>query len=205
MNPEEVRRIDVGDGIYVRVPGAGSQGASSLSGDAPSRSRKVPPVALALGVGLAGAALIRLGLTADGVLAAGLLVVLAALGGIDVRARMLPNRIIGPAMLAVFAWQLAFAPAGVPESLLAAVGAGAFLLLPGLLQPGAVGMGDVKLAALLGLALGAQVVAALMIGFLAVMPAALAMLILGGSGARRSAIPFGPFLGLGAAVVLLVP
>jgi leader peptidase (prepilin peptidase)/N-methyltransferase len=194
MNRDDVRRIDVGDGIYVHVPPA----------DAPQApARKVPPVALVLGSGLAVAALIRLGVTADGMLAAGLLVVVAALAGIDVRARVLPNRIIGPAMLAVLAWQLAFAPGRMPESLLAAAGAGAFLLLPGLLRPGAMGMGDVKLAALLGLALGAQVVTALMIGFLAVMPAAIGVLVLGGSGARRSAIPFGPFLGLGAAVVLL--
>jgi leader peptidase (prepilin peptidase)/N-methyltransferase len=191
VNRDDVRRVDVGDGIYVAVP--------------PVESRKVPPAALVLGSGLAVAALIRLGVTADGVLAAGLLVVLAALAGVDLRARVLPNRIIGPAMLAVLAWNLAFAPEGVPESLLAATGAAAFLLVPGLLQPGAVGMGDVKLAALLGLALGAQVVTALMIGFLAVMPVAVGILARKGSGARRSAIPFGPFLGLGAAVVLLAP
>ncbi len=191
MNRDDVRRIDVGDGIYVAVP--------------PVESRRVPPVALALGSGLALAALIRLGVTADGVLAAGLLVVLAALAGVDVRARVLPNRIIGPAMLAVLAWHVAFAPDRVPETLLAAAGAGAFLLIPGLVQPGALGMGDVKLAALLGLALGAQVVTALMIGFLTVMPVAVGILVRKGSSARRSAIPFGPFLGLGAAVVLLAP
>jgi leader peptidase (prepilin peptidase)/N-methyltransferase len=191
VNRADVRRIDVGDGIYVAMP--------------PAKSRKVPPMALVLGSGLAVAALIRLGVTADGVLAAGLLVVLAALAGVDVSARVLPNRIIGPAMLAVLAWHLAFAPDGVPESLVAAAGAGAFLLVPGLLQPGALGMGDVKLGVLLGLALGAQVVTALMIGFLAVAPVAVGILVRKGSSARRSAIPFGPFLGLGAAVVLLAP
>ena len=191
MNRADVRRVDVGDGIYVAVP--------------PTTSRKVPPVAVALGSGLAVAALIRLGVTADGVLAAGLLVVLAALAGVDIRARVLPNRIIGPAMLGVLAWHLAFAPDFVPESLLAAAGAGAFLLVPGLVQPGALGMGDVKLAALLGLALGARVVTALMIGFIAVMPVAVGILVRNGSSARRSSIPFGPFLGLGAAVVLLAP
>jgi leader peptidase (prepilin peptidase) / N-methyltransferase len=191
VNRADVRRIDVGDGIYVALP--------------PGRSRQVPPVALVLGSGLAVAALIRLGVTADGVLAAGLLVVLAALAGVDVRARILPNRIIGPAMLAVLVWHLAFAPESVPEGLLAAAGAGAFLLVPGVLHPGALGMGDVKLGALLGLALGAQVVTALMIGFLAVMPVAVGILVREGSGARGSAIPFGPFLGLGAAVVLLAP
>jgi leader peptidase (prepilin peptidase)/N-methyltransferase len=156
-----------------------------------------------VGAGLAGAALVRLGVTADGVLAAWMLIVLAALAGIDLRARVLPNRIIGPAMIAALAWQLAFSPDQVVECLIAALGVGAFLFVTCLLSPGALGMGDIKLAVLLGLALGTQVVAALTIGFVAAVPAALALLIAGGSGARRTAIPFGPFLGFGAAVVLL--
>jgi leader peptidase (prepilin peptidase) / N-methyltransferase len=189
-DPGAVRRIDVGDGIYV-------------SADAPEASRKVPLPALVVGVGLAGAALARLGVTADGVLAAWMLIVLAALAGIDLRARVLPNRIIGPAMIGALAWRLAFSPGDVVECLLAAVGVGAFLFVTCLLRPGALGMGDIKLAALLGLALGGQVVAALTIGFVAAIPAAVAVLITGGSGARRTAIPFGPFLGFGATVVLL--
>jgi leader peptidase (prepilin peptidase)/N-methyltransferase len=189
-DPGAVRRIDVGDGIYV-------------SAEAPEASRKVPIAALVVGAGLAAAALVRLGVTADGVLAAWMLIVLAALAGIDLRARVLPNRIIGPAMIAALAWQLVFWPDDVVESLLAAFGVAVFLLLTCLLSPGALGMGDIKLAALLGLALGTQVVSALLIGFIAVIPAALTVLIAGGPGARRTAIPFGPFLGLGAAVVLL--
>jgi leader peptidase (prepilin peptidase) / N-methyltransferase len=188
-DPGGVRRLDVGAGIYVSAEA--------------SPSRTVPLPALVVGVGLAGAGLVRLGLTADGVLAAWMLIVLAALAGIDLRARVLPNRIIGPAMLAALAWQLAFSPDRVAECLLAALGVGVFLFVTCLLSPGALGMGDIKLAALLGLALGAQVVAALTIGFLAAVPAAVAVLIAGGSGARRTAIPFGPFLGFGATVVLL--
>jgi prepilin signal peptidase PulO-like enzyme (type II secretory pathway) len=185
---QRVRRVDVGDGIYVAVPVA---------------STSVPAAGLALGAGAALVAVLRLGATADGALAAGLLAVLAALAAIDLRARVLPNRIIGPAMLAVLAWQLAVAPERVPEFLLAGLGAGAFLLLPSLVRRGAVGMGDVKLAALLGLALGRDVVGALLIGSVAAVPVALALLVLGGAGARHEALPFGPFLALGAAVVLL--
>ena len=65
------------------------------------------------------------------------------------------------------------------------------------------GMGDVKLGALLGLALGADVVAALMVGFVAVVPVAVALLLARRTDARTTAIPFGPFLALGAAAVLL--
>ena len=189
-DPGAVSRIDVGDGIYVAAAPA-------------AVSRKVPLPALVVGAALAAVALVRLGLTPDGVLAAWMLVVLSALAGIDLRARVLPNRIIGPAMLAAIAWQLAFAPDRAVESLVAAVAVGACLFVTCLLSPGALGMGDIKLAALLGLVLGAQVISALMIGFIAVIPVALTLLVVGGRGARRTAIPFGPFLGLGAAVVLL--
>ena len=191
VDVREVRRVNVGDGIYV----AGSAAAPA--------SRRVPPVALVLGAALSIVALATLGLTADGILAAGLLPVLVALAAIDIRARVLPNRIIGPALVAVLAWQLAFARGDIPAHVLAALGASAFLLLPALVKPGAMGMGDVKLAALLGLALGGQVVSALTIGCVAVVPAALGVLILGGADARHRSLPFGPFLGLGAAVVLL--
>lgn len=191
-DPVAVRRIDVGDGIYVPA-------------DPAAASRKVPLPALVVGAGLAAVALVRLGLTPDGGLAAWMLVVLAALAGIDLRARVLPNRIIGPAMLAALAWQLAFAPDRALESLVAGVAVGAFLFVTCLVSPGALGMGDIKLAALLGFVLGTQVVAALMIGFIAVIPVALTLLVMGGRGARRTVIPFGPFLGLGAAVVLLAP
>jgi leader peptidase (prepilin peptidase)/N-methyltransferase len=143
-------------------------------------------------------------MTREGVLAAGLLPVLAALAAIDLRARVLPNRIVGPALAAVLAWQLLLSTDRVPEYLLAAAGAGAFVLLPSLLRPGAMGMGDVKLAGLLGLALGADVVAALLVGFLTAAPVAAGILLLGGAEARKTAMPFGPFLAFGAAVVLLV-
>jgi leader peptidase (prepilin peptidase) / N-methyltransferase len=195
MAPErrEVRRVDVGDGIFVAVPAGG-----------PGPSVRVPALALAIGAALSAAALARSGVTPEGLLSAGLLPVLAVLAAIDLRTRVLPNRIIGPTLLVVLAWQLVFFTDRVPECLLAAVGAGAFLLLPSLVQPGAVGMGDVKLAALLGLAFGADVVAALLIGFVAAAPVAGAILLLGGADARRAALPFGPFLALGAGVVLLV-
>jgi leader peptidase (prepilin peptidase)/N-methyltransferase len=194
----ELRRVDVGEGIFVSVPADGPASPAQVR-----PSTRVPALALAVGAVLSGAAIVRFGVTAEGLLAAGLLPVLAALAAIDIRARVLPNRIIGPALLAVLAWQVVFFADRVPECLVGAVGAGAFLLLPSLVQPGAVGMGDVKLAALLGLTFGADVVAALLIGFLAAAPVAGTILLLRGADARRAALPFGPFLALGAGVLLL--
>ena len=148
-------------------------------------------------------ALLRLGITPHGVLAAALLVVLSVLATIDIRTRLLPNRIVLPALGAVLLWQFAFFGDRATEWLLAAGGAAVFLLLPSLLHAGAMGMGDVKLGALLGAALGAAVVPALALGSLAVLPVSLVLLVRDGRAARRATLPFGPFLAFGAAVILL--
>ena len=148
-------------------------------------------------------ALLRLGLTPEGVLGAGLLAVLAVLAVIDLEVRLLPNRIVGPALAAVLAFQIAFMPEHVVEGVLAGLAAAAFLWVPSLVRPGAMGMGDVKLAGLIGVALGAPVVLALVAGSLAAWPVAVAMVMRGRS-VRGATIPFGPFLAFGAAVVVLV-
>jgi leader peptidase (prepilin peptidase) / N-methyltransferase len=197
--PHEIRRVDVGDGIYVRIPAEPVEAPPEPREDDRDR-RRVPPVALAAGAALAAAALVRHGVTPGGVLAAGLLFVLAALTAVDLRARVLPNRLVGPAIAATATWQLAFSPGHWTEWLLAGLGAGAFLLLPALVRPGAVGMGDVKLAVLLGIALGTGVVAALLLAVLIAAPAALILLARRGANATMA---YGPFLAFGAAVVLL--
>jgi prepilin signal peptidase PulO-like enzyme (type II secretory pathway) len=200
--PDDIRRFDVGDGIYVRVPAltAAVPGGTLPTPQDDAAHRRVPPAALAAGAALAVIAVVRLGATPAGLLAAGLLAVLTALAAVDLRARVLPNRIVGPAIAVTLCWQLAFFPGRWQEWLVAGLGAGAFFLLPALLSRGAVGMGDVKLAVLLGLALGTDVTAALLVTVLAAVPAALIVLARGG---RRSTMPYGPFLALGAAVVLL--
>ena len=91
-------------------------------------------------------------------------------------------------------------PGALAARALAAIGAGGFLLAPALLRPGSMGMGDVKLAAVLGLYLGAAVVAALLVAFLAGTATGVVMLVRHGPGARRMAIPFVPYMALGAAV-----
>ena len=80
--------------------------------------------------------------------------VLVALSVIDVRTRRLPNRIVLPAAALVLAAQIAIAPDRALEWTLGALGAFAFLLAAALLNPAGLGMGDVKLALLLGAALG---------------------------------------------------
>lgn len=215
MEPDEfdIRRIDVGEKISVWVPvaPAARTGTPAPPDPAPilepdstplERTWRVPPAGIAVGGACALAALVRIGITPDGLLAAGVLCVLGVLAVIDLEVRLLPNRIVLPAIAAVLAWQLAFFPGRFAEAALAALGAAAFLLLPSLFRRGAMGMGDVKLAALLGAALGAPVALALAVGSIAAWPVALALVVRGAS-VRGATIPFGPFLALGAAVVLL--
>lgn len=198
---DEVRRVDIGEGIYVVVPTTEAAEPAPEAAAAPAWT--VKPYSLVLGAGVALLALARLGVTPHGMLAAGVLAVLAVLSAIDIGWRVLPNRIVLPATAAVLAYQIAFFPDHSAEWLLAALGAAVLMLLPSLIQSGAIGMGDVKLAALLGATLGAAVLSALMLGFLALVPAALVVLVRQGAGGRPATLPLGPFLALGAAVVLL--
>lgn len=155
-------------------------------------------------VGLASAmALVRYGAEPQGFIAAFLLASLVILSAFDLRFRLLPNRIVLPAAALVLVAQAAFFPGQALEWAAAAVGTAAFFLVPRLVNPDSVGMGDVKLGLLLGAGLGSEVVGAVTIGSFAAVPVALWIVTRKGRGARGTAIPFGPFLALGAAVTLL--
>jgi leader peptidase (prepilin peptidase) / N-methyltransferase len=123
---------------------------------------------------------------------------------IDLDHRIIPNRITLPAAIAAVAIGLALEPSWVPEQLIAGAAAGGFLLVFVLAYPRGMGMGDVKLAAVLGLFLGREVAVALLVGVVAgtVVGAAI-MARLGVSKGRKTAVPFGPFLALGGIVALL--
>ena len=88
--------------------------------------------------------------------------------------------------------------------MLAALGAALLLALPSVFQRDAMGIGDVKLAGVLGLALGGKVLLALTLGSLATVPAALVILCRAVRRVRGATIPFGPFLAFGAAAALLL-
>jgi leader peptidase (prepilin peptidase)/N-methyltransferase len=98
----------------------------------------------------------------------------------------------------------ALSPGDLPEHLIAGAAAGGFLLAAAVAYPAGMGMGDVKLAGVMGLFLGAAVAPAM---FVALLSGALAggvvMLRAAGPDRRRQGIPFGPFLALGAVAGLL--
>ncbi|MFL5922218.1 MAG: prepilin peptidase [Gaiellaceae bacterium] len=156
---------------------------------------------------LAAAVLVRYGLTAAAPIAALASAVLVVLSLVDIESRRLPNGIVLPAAALVLAARLATAPQHWALWLGAALGAAAFLLAFALVFPAGLGMGDVKLALLLGALLGSAVVPALVLGTLAAAAAAGVLLARDGRRALGRTMPFGPFLALGATatVLLLAP
>ena len=128
-----------------------------------------------------------------------LIVVPAAL--IDLEHRIIPNRLT--LLGAVLALGTALDPAGEPTRLIAGAAAGGFLLLAALAHPGGMGMGDVKLAGVMGLFLGSAVAAALLIALLAgVLAGAVVIARKGAAAGRKTAVPFGPSLALGSIVAV---
>src|SRR5580658_713971 len=132
-----------------------------------------------------------------------LLLVPAAL--IDLEHRIIPNRITALGALVALVLGLALDPAGEPTRLIAGAGAGGFLLVAALAYPGGMGMGDVKLAGMMGLFLGSAVAPALLVALLAgVTLGAVVIARKGAQTARKTAIPFGPFLALGGLSAIFV-
>lgn len=140
---------------------------------------------------------------AHGLVVAFFAVVLVVLSVVDIRTRRLPNRIVLPAAAIVLGAQIGIAPNHALEWIVGALGAAAFLLIPALVNPEGLGMGDVKLALLLGAALGWAVAPALAIGLGAAGLAGIALIIRNGWGARKTTLPLGPFLALGGLAALL--
>jgi leader peptidase (prepilin peptidase) / N-methyltransferase len=121
----------------------------------------------------------------------------------DLERRVIPNRIVVPAWIAVLLAHLALHPHHWVEWLVSSFGAGIFFLAVVLAYPAGMGMGDVKLALFIGATVGYAVVSALFLWTLAAGIIAAVMLFKEGSSARKRAIPLGPFLAAGAIVVLL--
>ena len=125
---------------------------------------------------------------------------LVTVSATDLSHRIVPNVVVLPATLVVLVAMTALHPS--PEWILGAFGASFFLFLTALAYPKGMGMGDVKLALLLGAMLGRTVPVALMVGMLAALVPSIVLLARHGSAARKMGIPFAPFLSLGGVVAL---
>lgn len=161
------------------------------------------PLVIGLAALLAVLCVVRYEADAHGFISAFTAAVLVVLAAIDVQERVIPNRIVLPAAAIVLLAQIAFYPDRAAEWIISALGAALFLFVPAVVKSGSIGMGDVKLALLLGAATGFSVLPALTFGFLALVPVAVYMLVREGSEARKKYLPLGPFLAFGTLVVLL--
>jgi leader peptidase (prepilin peptidase) / N-methyltransferase len=142
----------------------------------------------------------KLGLTGSAAVAALFCLTLVAVSATDLEHRIIPNRIVVPAGVIVLAANTALHPG--PQWAIGAFGASGFLLAAALAYPAGMGMGDVKLAFLMGAALGETVPVALFIGVFAAMVPGVVLLVRHGRAARKMGVPFGPFLALGSVVAL---
>jgi leader peptidase (prepilin peptidase)/N-methyltransferase len=162
-------------------------------------SVRYPFVELAT-AGLVTACFVAFGVSGKALVSAFFCAVLVAISATDLEHRIVPNRIVLPAAAIVLTAQTALHPS--PEWALGALGAAGFLFLAVLVYPAGMGMGDVKLALLLGAMLGRLVGVGLMLGMIAALVPSVFLLARHGSAARKMAIPFAPFLALGALAAL---
>lgn len=168
-------------------------------------SARYPLVEAGTAALLGAAAAVHVDDTPQLVLGAVLALFLVPMALIDADHRIIPNKLTAPAAVVAIALGLALDPAGEPERLIAGLAAGGLFLLAALARPGGMGMGDVKLAGVLGLFLGGAVAVALMTALvLGTLVGAIVIARVGAEAGRKTAVPFGPFLAVGGVVAVLV-
>jgi leader peptidase (prepilin peptidase) / N-methyltransferase len=162
-----------------------------------------PLVELSVGLAFAATAIVLRDDPAQLALALVFVAMLAAVTLTDLERRVIPNVILLAGSVTAVALVAVTDPSSFPERAIAAAAAGGLLLAIALAYPRGMGMGDVKLAAVMGLYLGSAVAPGLLIAVLAGTLVGAGVMLMHGSGARKLAVPFGPFLALGGVVALL--
>lgn len=118
----------------------------------------------------------------------------------DIERRIVPNRVVLPAAAAVLVLDTVWHPS--PEWAIGALGFAGFLFVVALVYPGGMGMGDVKLALLIGALLGRTMPVGFMLALLLSLVPTVFLIARHGQGARKLKIPFAPFLAAGAVIAL---
>jgi leader peptidase (prepilin peptidase)/N-methyltransferase len=163
------------------------------------RSPRLPLVVLGTAL-LGGACGAVFGFTLEAAAAVLFCWILVVVTRTDFEHRLIPDKVVLPGAVAVLALRTIDDPS--LEWILSALGAGLVLFLVVLAYPRGLGLGDVKLSALLGAELGVSVIVAMFIGFFVAFVPAAVLFVRHGKEARKSAIPLGPFLALGGVVAL---
>jgi leader peptidase (prepilin peptidase) / N-methyltransferase len=149
---------------------------------------------------LVAACVLAFGLTFYAAIAAFFCCTLVAISAIDIAHRIVPDRIVLPAAAIVLVAQMVREPS--IQWPLAAFLAALFLFVAAVVYPAGLGMGDVKLALLMGAMLGKVVPVALVLGMVLGVVPSVYLLARHGHAARKMGIPFAPFLALGSVIAL---
>lgn len=166
-------------------------------------SARYPLTELVLGVLYAATVLVLWDDPAEVALGLVFVTTLMAITLTDLELRLIPNKILIVATVLGVGIVAATDPSSLPQRAAAAAAAGGLLFAAALAYPRGMGLGDVKLAAVMGLFLGRNVAPAILVALLAGSAVGLIMIARHGAAARKQAIPFGPFLALGGVVGLL--
>jgi leader peptidase (prepilin peptidase) / N-methyltransferase len=166
-------------------------------------SPRYPLTELATGVLYAATVLVLWDDAGEVALGLAFVTMLVAITLTDLERRIIPNKILLVGAIVGLALVAATDPGSLPERAIAVAAAGGLLFVIALAYPRGMGLGDVKLAAVMGLYLGRSVAPALLIAFAAGSLVGLALIARHGAAARKRAVPFGPFLAFGGIVGLL--
>jgi leader peptidase (prepilin peptidase)/N-methyltransferase len=165
-------------------------------------SARYPIVELVTGL-LCAAVVVAKGADSDAWLGLVFVLLLVPITLIDLDVRLIPNVLTGLGAVAAFAIQAIVDPDALVEAAIAAAAAGGFFLVAVLAYPRGMGLGDVKLAAMMGLFLGRAVAPAIFVALISgVLVGAVIIARVGAEKGRKTAIPFGPYLALGGLVGL---
>lgn len=167
-------------------------------------SPRYPLTELCVGLLFVSTVLVYRDDAAEAVIGLVFVTVLAIVTLTDLEQRIIPNKVLIVGAILCVAIAAPTDPGGLPERAIAAAAAGGILFAVVFAYPAGMGLGDVKLAATMGLFLGRAVAPAVLIALLAGSLVGLALMARHGAKARKMAIPFGPFLALGGVVALLV-
>jgi len=167
-------------------------------------ARRYPVVEALTAVLFAAAAVVHAHNAAMLVLGLVLVAFLVPIALIDLDHRIIPNRLTGPAAVLAIVLGTVLDPGGEVERLIAGAAAAGALLVPSLLHPNGMGMGDAKLVGVLGLYLGRGVAPAFLVALVVGTAVGVAIMMRKGlADGRKTAVPFGPFLALGGVVGVL--
>ena len=162
-----------------------------------------PPVMELVGLVLGLACGLRIGWTGSLVVALAMIVLLVPITFIDLSHRVIPNKLVLPGTVVALVLVAVVEPDALPAHAISAAAAFVGFLLLALIYPAGMGLGDVKLALMLGAFLGPSVFVATLVSFVASAVPSLVIVALRGRSGVKVAIPFGPFLAFGGVVAVL--